>query len=190
MIEEDIKPIVEVTPKMVNAADDIVAQEVLIDETQVSDLRDYVTKADEEGKTTYMLRFSLSEYNAATVEYHDGGVHLSFPEFYAATDTVYLSFDIIYLGFVKNDVVTIIPVVADQRYPVVGVCDPCGRGVGRAARIAADPLQVVQSSVVDHDHTYRRRGGIGYILYPNVGGMDCIAVRSVFGLAAVFVTEI
>ena len=113
VIEEDIKPIVEVTPKMVNAADDIVAQEVLIDETQVSDLRNYVTKADEEGKTTYMLRFSLSEYNAATVEYHDGGVHLSFPEFYAATDTVYLSFDIIYLGFVKNDIVTIIPVVAD-----------------------------------------------------------------------------
>lgn len=115
VIEEDIKPIVEVTPEMVNAADADVAQEVLIDRTQVSDLRNYVTKADEEGKTTYMLRFSLSEYNATNLEYHpsDDLTGYDYIDFYAATDTVYLSFDIIYLGFVKNDVVTIIPVVAD-----------------------------------------------------------------------------
>ena len=115
VIEEDIKPIVEVTTEIVNAADAAVAQEVLIDQTQVSDLRNYVTKADEEGKTTYMLRFSLSEYNATNLEYHpsDDWSGYDYIDFYAATDTVYLSFDIIYLGFVKNDVVTIIPVVAD-----------------------------------------------------------------------------
>lgn len=115
VIAEDVKPIEEVTPERVNASDAAVMNDLLVDSSQVGKLRSYVQTAEESNKTVYMLRFSLSEYNATDLEYHpsdDWSGH-DYIDFYAATDTVYLSFDIIYLGFVKNDVVTIIPVVAD-----------------------------------------------------------------------------
>ena len=115
VIAEDVKPIEEVTPERVNASDAAVMNDLLVDSSQVGKLRSYVQNAEESNKTVYMLRFSLSEYNATDLEYHpsdDWSGH-DYIDFYAATDTVYLSFDIIYLGFVKNDVVTIIPVVAD-----------------------------------------------------------------------------
>lgn len=115
VIAEDVKPIEEVTPERVNGSDAAVMNDLLVDSSQVGKLRSYVQNAEESNKTVYMLRFSLSEYNATDLEYHpsdDWSGH-DYIDFYAATDTVYLSFDIIYLGFVKNDVVTIIPVVAD-----------------------------------------------------------------------------
>lgn len=115
VIAEDVKPIEEVTPERVNASDAAVMNDLLVDSSQVGKLRSYVQTAEESNKTVYMLRFSLSEYNATSLEYHpsDDWSGYDYIDFYAATDTVYLSFDIIYLGFVKNDVVTIIPVVAD-----------------------------------------------------------------------------
>lgn len=115
VIAEDVKPIEEVTPERVNASDAAVMNDLLVDSSQVGKLRSYVQTAEESNKTVYMLRFSLSEYNATDLEYHpsDDWSGYDYIDFYAATDTVYLSFDIIYLGFVKNDVVTIIPVVAD-----------------------------------------------------------------------------
>ena len=115
VIAEDVKPIEEVTPERVNASDAAVMNDLLVDSSQVGKLRSYVQNAEESNQTVYMLRFSLSEYNATDLEYHpsDDWSGYDYIDFYAATDTVYLSFDIIYLGFVKNDVVTIIPVVAD-----------------------------------------------------------------------------
>ena len=115
VIAEDVKPIEEVTPERVNGSDAAVMNDLLVDSSQVGKLRSYVQTAEESNKTVYMLRFSLSEYNATSLEYHpsDDWSGYDYIDFYAATDTVYLSFDIIYLGFVKNDVVTIIPVVAD-----------------------------------------------------------------------------
>lgn len=115
VIAEDVKPIEEVTPERVNASDAVVMNDLLVDSSQVGKLRNYVQNAEESNQTVYMLRFSLSEYNATNLEYHpsDDWSGYDYIDFYAATDTVYLSFDIIYLGFVKNDVVTIIPVVAD-----------------------------------------------------------------------------
>lgn len=110
---ENVKPIELITSDRISGNDSTVMNDILVDSTQLTDLRTYVETEEGKGNSVYILRFSLSEYNAITLDYDDGGFHLSYPQFYAATDTVYLAFDIIYLGFVRGDEVTIIPVVAD-----------------------------------------------------------------------------
>lgn len=115
LVAEDVRPIEEITPERLNGNDTSISNDILVDTTELSDLRKYVDTAEKENETVYMLRFSVSEYNAVDMEYHDDGDWSGFDyiDFVAMQDTVYLAFDIIYLGFVKGDDVTIIPVVAD-----------------------------------------------------------------------------
>ena len=110
----NVVPIEEITSERVSGNDSTVSDDILVDETELTDLRNYVEEAEEKDETVYMLRFSVSDYETVIVEYYaDGDWGFNTTDFVAMQDTVYLAFDIIYLGFVKGDDVTIIPVVAD-----------------------------------------------------------------------------
>lgn len=115
LIAEDIRPIEKITSERLNGNDTSVSNDILVDTSELADLRGYVSQAENTDKTTYLLRFSVSEYNAVDMEYHadNDWTGLDYVEFTAMQDAVYLAFDIIYLGFVKADDMTVIPVVAD-----------------------------------------------------------------------------
>ncbi len=131
LTKEDIKPIETLTGDRVGVSDYELSNDILVDESELQDLRSYVEQAEEEEKTTFLLRFSLSEYDAETFEFWDDstGWFESPPNIVGFEDAVYLGFDIIYLGFVKEDAVTIIPVVANpiDIYPSYTPTDSAGR---------------------------------------------------------------
>lgn len=111
----DVIPIEEIGLKQVTGNDSTVSNNILVDEGELEDLRAYVTEATAKGEKVYILRFSTSDYDTVELSYTGdaAGIFGKNVKMYGATDTVYLAFDIIHLGFVRGDDVTIIPVVAD-----------------------------------------------------------------------------
>ncbi len=139
LIKEDVKPIEELTSSRLEKSYYELSKDILVDESELDALRGYVKDGEAEDKTTFLLRFSLSEYDATTMEFHDGnGFMLNYPKIVGYQDAVYLGFDIIYLGFVREDKVTIIPCVADpiDIYPAYTPSDALlqdrakGKGLG------------------------------------------------------------
>ena len=115
LVANDVLPIEEITSARVSGNDTTVSNDILVAEDELEELRNYVAESNAKGETVYILRFSVSDYYSMVYEYHHESDWTGFDyiDFYGATDTVYLSFDIIHLGFVRDDIVTIIPVAAD-----------------------------------------------------------------------------
>lgn len=114
LTENDILPIVEIKAEDLNVPRSQAAKKIFVDESEIDELKDYQKKAESENNAVYILRFSTSQYIAYEMEFHKDSdwTGLDYKTMYAARDTVYLSFDIIHLGFVLGDDVKIIPVVA------------------------------------------------------------------------------
>lgn len=114
LTENDILPIAEITTEDLNAASSQVSKKIFVAESEIENLKQYQKRAEAEQKAVYILRFSTSQYTAFEMEFHKDSdwTGLKYTSMYAAQDTVYLDFDILHLGFVRGDEVTIIPVVA------------------------------------------------------------------------------
>ena len=110
---ENVLPIEEISKEKLSGEDIIVSKNVLVDKTEVEDLKNYFSEADKADETVYILRFSVSTYESTSMEFHGSGdwTGTKYTRFYAAQDAVYLNFEIIHLGFVRGEDVTIIPVV-------------------------------------------------------------------------------
>lgn len=87
-------------------SDSDVSEKYLVAERDVAEFRQSVKAASSKGKVTYLFRFDTSTYVNEGFSYKNYGV-----VGYMAQEMAYLDFDIISLGYRKNGVVTMIPVV-------------------------------------------------------------------------------
>ena len=115
---EDVLPIEEVTAEKLEGEPAEVSRRLLVAESRIEGLREYQAEAAAQDRIVYILRVGVTNYRACEVEFHDtreGGWFQSskIDDGYIAQDTVYLDFDIIHLGFVLKDKVTIIAAVSD-----------------------------------------------------------------------------
>ena len=115
---EDVLPIEEVTAEKLEGEPAEVSRRLLVAESRIEGLRQYQSEAAAQDRIVYILRVGVTNYRACEVEFHDsreGGWFQSskIDDGYIAQDTVYLDFDIIHLGFVLKDKVTIIAAVSD-----------------------------------------------------------------------------
>ncbi len=109
---ENITPIEEITAEKLAGNKYEVEKKLLIDESLVEELQSYCAEAEKQGARVWLLRHSVTEYESHEMEYQKKGNHFGpYPKMYAATDTVFLDFDIIHLGFAKEGNLRIIPVV-------------------------------------------------------------------------------
>ncbi len=121
---KDIKPIVTVTQEQMTGAVAEISERLFIAPSRVEEFKSYYKAEQSKGNDVVLFRFSTSDYTATELEYHDDDDSIfgtSSKRVYYALDTVYLDFDIIHLGFVKGEDVTIIPVVSDpiDMYPAI-----------------------------------------------------------------------
>lgn len=115
---EDVLPIEEVTAEKLEGEPAEVSRRLLVAESRIDGLKEYQAEAAAQDRIVYILRVGVTNYRACEVEFHDsreGGWFQSskIDDGYIAQDTVYLDFDIIHLGFVLKDKVTIIAAVSD-----------------------------------------------------------------------------
>ena len=111
----DIKPIETVAPEQMNQSPEKISDTLLIAPERVEEFTNYYNE-QKVLNDIVLFRFSASDYTATELEYHDDDDTITGTtkkRVYYALDTVYLEFDIIHLGFVKGDRVTIIPVVSN-----------------------------------------------------------------------------
>lgn len=111
----DIKPIETVAPEQMNQSPEKISDTLLIAPERVEEFQNYYNE-QKVLNDVVLFRFSASDYTATELEYHDDDDTITGTtkkRVYYALDTVYLEFDIIHLGFVKGDRVTIIPVVSN-----------------------------------------------------------------------------
>lgn len=115
---EEIKPIVEVT------YDDVIVanayDELLINRSDIEDLRSYVTDAQQNDSRVFAVRYDISDYMTAEFPNIIGND----PGGYLALSAVYLGLDVIWLKFNKNSVERIIPVVATPSDIAGGITPP------------------------------------------------------------------
>lgn len=109
---ENITPIEEITAGKLMGDEHEVEKKLLVKASLVEELKSYYEEAEKQDARVWILRHSVTEYEAHEMEYHKKGNILGpYPKMYAATDTVFLDFDIIHLGFAREGKVRIIPVV-------------------------------------------------------------------------------
>ena len=114
-IEHDIRPIQEVTPEMFAGNDADVSKKLFVAESRLKELSEYCADERLLDRTTYLLRIGVTEYESIPMECHPKSGDIfgtNYKDMYIARDTAYLDFDILYLGFVRANVETIIPVVS------------------------------------------------------------------------------
>lgn len=104
----------------VNSVDDL-----YINEDDVDDFKDYVNNARNLDGTTYLFRFSSSNYYSQEIydkKYSD--ILFEGVDGYLASETIYLDFDIISLTFERNGMNTIIPAISNPIDVIAGVIPP------------------------------------------------------------------
>lgn len=115
VVSENIPPIEEITDKHFAGSETEQANRLLVAENQLDRFKSFYN-AEKKGKRIYLFRFSVASYEAQAMQYRlvdRPSSGLGVTRVYAARETVYLDFDIIHLGFVKGEQVTIIPTVAN-----------------------------------------------------------------------------
>lgn len=104
----------------VNSVDDL-----YINEDDVDDFKDYVNNARNLDETTYLFRFSSSNYYSQEIydkKYSD--ILFEGVDGYLASETIYLDFDIISLTFERNGMNTIIPAISNPIDVIAGIIPP------------------------------------------------------------------
>lgn len=107
-----------------------VSERLLVNSSDVSDIRTFANKAAAKGEVTVLFRFATSDYYSASVDIMQLGKgflgqdkHIS-GQAYRAWESVFFDFDIIQLTFSKDGVLTVIPVVSSPIDIVNGVTPP------------------------------------------------------------------
>ncbi len=101
-----ISPIIEVRYSDIAAlSDDQISEQFFIQKSDVANFKDFVCQ--QTNRRTYLFRLAKSDYYTTPVSNNYGVIG------YLAQEVAYLDFDIISMGYSKNGVVTIIPVVCN-----------------------------------------------------------------------------
>lgn len=118
---QPISPIVEITySELLGLSEEQIANKYYINKSDVSKFKEYVRT--QTNRVVYLFRFAKSEYYTTDVDNNYGCVG------YLAQEVAYLDFDIISMGYEKDGVVTIIPVVASPIDIIGGV--ESGKDIG------------------------------------------------------------
>lgn len=109
---KDVLPIYELKSKDLSGSDDAIAERLLINQNDVSDLKAFYTVQAGKGNRVILFRFANTDYYAAPAFRSGYSGSINDTDTYVAQQTVFLDFDIIDLTFNKDGVYTVIPVVA------------------------------------------------------------------------------
>ena len=139
----NVSPIVEVKSTDLLGDDLDVSRRLLVDEADVPALRSYYATEEGKGNRTYLFRFALSEYTSEEVMYYkDQWISVGHSnEIYRAQQTVFLDFDIIQLTFMKNQVLTVIPVVSSPVHIAAKVEAPIENNIEEAVEEAQEAVE-------------------------------------------------
>ena len=109
---KDVLPIYELKSSDLSGSDKTVAERLLINANDVSDLKAFYTVEEGKGNRVILFRFANTDYYAAPAfrSGYSGSIHDT--DTYVAQQTVFLDFDIIDLTFNKDGVYTVIPAVS------------------------------------------------------------------------------
>lgn len=119
----DVQPIYEVKESDLTGEDNDISEKLIINENDVSELKEYYTKAKEENKRVVLFRFASTDYYTAKAM-RTGVSNLDKTDTYVAQMTVFLDFDIIELTFNKDGEYRVIPVVSSPVDLVNGYTSP------------------------------------------------------------------
>ncbi len=121
---EPIMPIVEVAYKdLQGLSDEQISDKYYVNKNDVAKFKEYVR--NQTNRRVYLFHFAQSDYFTTDVLNNYGIVG------YMAQEVAYLDFDIISMGYSKDGVVTIIPVVANP-LDIIGGVEP-GKDIGANA---------------------------------------------------------
>ena len=118
---DPICPIVEVAYKdLQGLSEDQISEKYYVNKSDVAKFKEYVR--NQTNRRVYLFHFAQSDYFTTVVSNNYGVVG------YMAQEVAYLDFDIISMGYEKDGVVTIIPVVASP-IDIIGGVEP-GKDIG------------------------------------------------------------
>ena len=121
---EPITPIVEVAYKdLQGLSEDQISEKYYVNKADVAKFKEYVR--NQTNRRVYLFHFAQSDYFTTVVSNNYGVVG------YMAQEVAYLDFDIISMGYSKDGVITIIPVVASP-IDIIGGVEP-GKDIGANA---------------------------------------------------------
>lgn len=113
----DIEPIYRIKSSDFDGITADVAERLYICEEDVASLKEEYSSNAASGKSTFLFRFAVTDYNAYALNVRESK-YILFPtvntdKAYMAQQTAFLDFDIIWLKFIRNDVESVIPAVSD-----------------------------------------------------------------------------
>lgn len=100
---QELKVIQQVDFSQLNGTNKEISDELCVAEDDVDKLKEFYNESKKANKRVILFRFATSEYQSMA-----GSTN----EYYVATETVFLDFDIIQLTFKRDNIYKVIPVVA------------------------------------------------------------------------------
>lgn len=121
----EIKPIKMVSNSDVSGLDKPVGDLLFVSEEDVSGLRSFTTDSTKEGKTTYLMRFAVTDYFCEKLSvYYSGTQNTYAGDHYFFEKTIFHNFDIMEFTFKNSEgEYTVIP-VSSKPIDVVGTITP------------------------------------------------------------------
>lgn len=115
-LKRNVKPIEQIEDVDLNGSVKEISERILVAAEDVQTFEEYYDEEKNKGNSVFLFRFAATDYDTVQVEYHDendGIFGTNYKDMYIVKEaTAFLDFEIIYLGFVKNEKATIIPVVS------------------------------------------------------------------------------
>ncbi len=108
----NIEPIYKVKENDVLGSNAVIAGNLLMNVNDVDDFKAYYQNAVSNEKTVFLFRFAQTDYVSGEIAYTDNGKE-RLGKAYAASETVFMDFDIIHLTFNRDGVYKVIPAVSN-----------------------------------------------------------------------------
>ena len=119
----NVSPIYELQSSDLVGTNESIADALLIDSDDVSDLKTYYAAETLKGNHVILFRFATTDYYCRGVQRTNASISAS-PDVYVAQETVFLDFDIIELTFNKDGEYHVIPVVSSPTDIINGFTQP------------------------------------------------------------------
>lgn len=120
-----IDPIYAVKDEDLNDSNAALAGSLFISESDAGTFRDYYAAAKASDQTVFLFRFAATDYFSGMLTAEKKGSDKFIDDkSYMAKETVFLDFDVIQLTFRKDEVYTVIPVVASPIDVIGGITPP------------------------------------------------------------------
>ena len=125
-----VSPIITLKAEDLTGTNDEIADRLLVNASDVADLKSYYNSAKNADETVVLFRFATSDYYSAAVDIVELGEgflwsdKMTSGQAYRAWESVFFDFDIIQLTFNREGVYTVIPVVSNPIDVVDGITPP------------------------------------------------------------------